>query len=517
MKQRPLVIALIFIAIGCARIASTWNELALTVDEPQHLACGLEYLAQHVYRYEPQHPPLARAMGALLPYLSGARPTGAADREDEGTGLVIHSANPDRFVAMMRAGILPFFVLASLVVFFWARHAHGNDVAAVATALFTLLPPVLAHSGLATTDMGFTACLTAAFYAAIRWTEEPTTTRAILFGLATAGAVLTKFTALVFFPAACALGLIAWYLTVRPAGPRIAALARERAPGFALAAALGALAIWAAYFFHFDGRPAPELFAGIQRVAEHNRQGHPSYLLGQVSQSGFLLYFPVVLAVKTPLAFLILLAFGAWLTWKKRRDVAWTLPLAFALGALIPGMMGNINIGVRHILPVYAGFSITAAAAWMELARKSATWRNAAIVLAVWMIVSGALSHPDYLAYFNELAASDPERVIVDSDLEWGQSTKRLARRLKELGATEVNFGVANGRFDYMRIWPGLPPVKPIRPGFPAEGWTAVNPTIDRTTQYGLYFRYPGRGPWFDTMEPRERVGSLRLYYLPPR
>jgi hypothetical protein len=329
--------------------------------------------------------------------------------------------------------------------------------------------------------------------------------------------VLTKFTALVFFPAACALGLIAWYLAARPAGARIATLARERGPRFALAAALGALAIWAAYFFHFDGRPAPELFAGIQRVVEHNRQGHPSYLLGQVSQSGFLLYFPVVLAVKTPLAFLILLAFGVWLTWKKRRELAWTLPLAFALGALIPGMVGNINIGVRHILPVYAGFSITAAAAWMEIARKSAAWRNAAIALAVWMIVSGALSHPDYVAYFNELAASDPERVIVDSDLEWGQSTKRLARRLKELGATGVNFGVANGRFDYMRVWPGLPPIKPIRPGFPAEGWTAVNPTIDRTTQYGLYFRYPGRGPWFDTMEPRERVGSLRLYYLPPR
>ena len=105
----------------------------------------------------------------------------------------------------------------------------------------------------------------------------------------------------------------------------------------------------------------------------------------------------------------------------------------------------------------------------------------------------------------------------MDSDLEWGQSTVRLARRLRELGATYVNFGVANGRSDYMRVWPGLPPIQPIHPGKIAPGWTAINPTVDRTTQYGLYFRYPGHQPWFDDLEPREHVGSLRLYYVAPR
>ena len=50
----------------------------------------------------------------------------------------------------------------------------------------------------------------------------------------------------------------------------------------------------------------------------------------------------------------------------------------------------------------------------------------------------------------------------------------------------------------------------------PAEGWTAVSPTIDKTTQYGLYFRYPTVQPWFDNLTPRERVGSYLLYYVPP-
>ena len=82
--------------------------------------------------------------------------------------------------------------------------------------------------------------------------------------------------------------------------------------------------------------------------------------------------------------------------------------------------------------------------------------------------------------------------------------------------APSVNFGVRNGRSDYMEIWPGLPHIVPIHPGYRAPGWTAVSPTVDKTTQYGLYFRYPNIQPWFDTIEPREHVGPLRLYYVPP-
>ena len=35
--------------------------------------------------------------------------------------------------------------------------------------------------------------------------------------------------------------------------------------------------------------------------------------------------------------------------------------------------------------------------------------------------------HPDYIVYFNELAGGRPERIRVDSDLDWGQSLNELA------------------------------------------------------------------------------------------
>jgi hypothetical protein len=520
LEKPALLIAICCIAVGSLRIVSTYSQLGLTYDEPQHLACGLEYLAQHVYRYETQHPPLARAMTAVLPYLDGVRPAGNPDRENEGVGLLIHSANPDRFLTLMRAGILPFFLLACLVVFFWTRHIFGNLEAAFATLLFTLVPPVLAHAGVATTDMGLAACLGLAFFSLVLWTEAPTWKRSVFLGLAGAAAALTKFTALAFFPVSAALALLAWLVVVKPGRAQLVQLARERALGLLLAAVTCVLTIWAAYFFSFGpipgggaSMPAPEFFDGIRAALRHNSAGHPSYLLGRNGINGWWYYFPVALAVKTPIAFLLLLAFGVWLCVNRRAQVGVWLPLAFALGILLPAMAGNVNIGVRHILPIYLGFSVIAAAGLTRVAQSSSV---GALVLVLWMAVSGALSHPDYLAYFNEFVGSEPERVLVDSDLDWGQSTKQLARRLKELGATQVNFGVRNGRSEYLEVWPGLPKITPIHPAIQAEGWTAVSPTIDKTTQYGLYFRYPNIQPWFDSLTPRERVGSYLLYYVPP-
>jgi hypothetical protein len=520
LAKRALAIALCCMVIGGLRIAATYSQLGLTYDEPQHFACGLEYLAKHVYRYETQHPPLARAMMAVLPYLDGARPAGNPDRDFEGVGLVIHSRNPDRFVIQMRAGILPFFFLACLVVFFWTRHTFGSPAAALATLLFTLLPPVLAHAGLATTDMALAACLGAAFFSLVLWAEAPTWKRSVFLGLAGASAALSKFTALGYFPAAAVLALLAWGLVVKPGRAQLAQLARVRAPGLLLAAATGALTIWAAYFFSLGpmpgggaSLPAPEFFDGIRTVLRHNSEGHPSYLLGQHGTTGWWYYFPVALAVKTPIAFLLLLAPGVWLCVNRRARIGSLLPLAFALGILLPAMAGHVNIGVRHILPIYLGLSVVAAAGLLRVAQSTAA---GALALVLWMAISGALSHPDYIAYFNEFVGSEPERVLVDSDLDWGQSTKQLARRLKELGATYVNFGVKNGRSEYLQVWPGLPKIKPIHPAIPAEGWTAISPTTDKTTQYGLYFRYPNLQPWFDNLRPTERVGSYLLYYVPP-
>ncbi len=517
IERYPIAVALLFIGAGAIRIAASYSDTGLTYDEPAHLACGMEYLSHHVYRYEPQHPPLARVMTAIVPFLAGARTIGKPNMSVEGVALLYQSGDPGGTLSKARAGILPFFVLASLVVFWWGRRYFSPTVAVTATALFTLLPPILAHGGLATTDMALTACLGLAFLALLIWAERPTIRHSVLLGAATAAAVLSKFTALGFFPVAAGFALAAYIMSQRPPASRLMALAKERAVPFAVAVLTGAIAIWAVYLFSFDRVPAPELFDGVRRAMRHNAGEGGGYLFGRLSQTGFWYFFPMVLVIKTPIGFLLLLAFGAFVCLRRWREANYLPPLALSLGILAPAMTSPVNYGVRHILPVYIGFSIVAALGIRELVRSRRGWPGfAALALVLWMAIAGAVKHPEYLAYMNEFFDREPENVLVDSDLDWGQDTIRLGRRLRELGATQVMFTTMNLTDDLLRVWPGLPPSKPINPIEPTAGWTAVSPTFWKTGEFGLEHRYANLHPWFTYVQPKERVGSLLLYYLPP-
>ena len=111
-----MVIAILLIAIGAARIASTWTRFCFTNDEPQHFACGIEYLEQHVYRYSTEQPPLSRVAMALAPFLDGSRLAGhQAMHDHEGIAIMYQHGNPQRMLTLMRLGILPFFLFGAHV------------------------------------------------------------------------------------------------------------------------------------------------------------------------------------------------------------------------------------------------------------------------------------------------------------------------------------------------------------------------------------------------------------------
>ena len=526
LARRSLVLAAALIALASMRIVSTYSQMSPTWDEPGHMACGLQYLAQHVYRYEAQHPPLARVMSALGPFLAGARPLGIKNQDQEGVAVMYHDGHPERMLTRMRFGILPFFVLAACVVWLWARRHFGNAVAALATGLFTLAPTVLAHAGVATTDMALTACLSAAFFALLLWAEEPTWQHSLLLGAATALAVVSKFTALGFLPAAALFAFLAYLMVERPGMDGVVAAAKARAWPAAIAVFTGALGIWAVYSFSFGkvnawniSLPAPELFDGVSFAIYHNTKGHAAFFLGEIRNTGWWYFFPVLVAVKTPLGWLAAVGFGLAAWWGKRGQLAYWMPVAFAAGILLPGMTSHVNIGLRHILPIFSGLAILAGLGLMRLLERAARAKWAgplAALLVLWVAVSGALQHPDYLSYFNELAGSTPERIVVDSDLDWGQNIIRLQHRLRELGASQVAFGDVNLHANHLMIWPGLPLVQNLDAFRPVEGWTAVSPTMWMLRKYGLGYRDLSVQPWWAYYHPVEKVGTLWLYYIPP-
>ena len=516
-----LVAALIL--IGSVRIVATYYVFSHTFDEPAHIACGMEWLDKGVYRWEPQHPPLARVAAALGPYLSGVHSQGTrntgdpAEMQEEGLSILYAGKHYDRTLALARLGILPFFWIASLVVYWWGRRYFGASVAAVAVFLFTFLPPILAHAGLATTDMALTAFLTLSFVAGLVWVERPTVTHGIWFGLATGFMVLSKFSCLVFFPAIAIFVALGYLALERPGPGALANAARRRIPTFVMAVAIGFLVIWAGYRFSFGkipfaniSLPFPELYAGIQQVQEHAARGHPCYLLGEISDKGFWNFYLVGLAYKSPLAFLGLVGAGPFLIFGKdplcRR--LW-IPLAFSGGILAVGVFSTINIGIRHVLPIYAGLSLMAAVAAMKLLAAGQTKKWVWGLLGVsmlWMMLASVMSHPDYLPYFNELAGSEPENILVDSDLDWGQDTKRLGIRLHQGGATSVTYAY----FVWARLVTeqGFPEIRHPDRYRPSEGWNAIGVTLWKRHRTVV---------WPDQIKPMERVGkSILLWYFPP-
>jgi hypothetical protein len=289
----------------------------------------------------------------------------------------------------------------------------------------------------------------------------------------------------------------------------------------------GAAVIWAGYRFSFGkvyfanvSLPAPELYAGIREVINHNQRGHSAYLLGMHSNVGWWFYYPVVLAVKTPLPFLGLLFAGALVSLKRsnRANAAFWMPLAFSLGILFASLFSSINIGVRHVLPVYLGFSVTAAVGAQRLleAARHSSWAGWALgVLLVWHGATSALSHPDYISYTNALAGSEPEKILVDSDLDWGQDMKRLGRRLRELGAQQVAFNpLIEG---YLEQVHGFPPIQPMDPETPSPGWNAASLTVMLAGRFGLGSEHPEVKFWTDSTKPTERLGKTTyLWYFPP-
>jgi len=532
LERRARLIALLLVIFASARIIATYRVFNHTFDEPIQIACGMEWLDKGTYTYEPQHPPLARIAGALGPFLMGISSQGIAGKPqtagkdgvievypaEEGIAILYSGHRYDTTLAMARLGILPFFWIACGVVYLWGERYFTRALAVIAVFLFSFVPTVLAHSGLATTDMALTAFIGAAFLAGLIWVERPTNWHALYFGLFTALAVLSKLSALAFLPVAI-LVTLAWYWSTGKllTGSDI----KNRLPSFALAILTGALVIWIGYRFSFGKvsfasipLPAPELFAGIDAVSKHDAFGHWSYLLGQRSPLGFWYFYSVALAVKTPLAFLALLMWGIVLAFRKTNATRhlW-IPLAFALAIHQVGMFGHINIGIRHILPVYIGFSLLAAAAAVNLLERARLGAVAA-VLFLWLAGSSLLGHPDYLAYFNALAGSEPEKILVDSDLDWGQDIKRLSARLHQLGVKEVNFPqfiIADLEHEH-----GFPKINQTFDfHHPAPGYYAAGATFWKSYRFGLS-RENDVDIFPDQIPPTERIGKGMFLWVIP-
>ena len=114
-------------------------------------------------------------------------------------------------------------------------------------------------------------------------------------------------------------------------------------------------------------------------------------------------------------------------SWKIEKVInpLWGFALVYAAFA-IPA---PLNIGHRHILPIYPALFV-ACGAVVHLLRKNRIFATAIAVLLIAQIADSVAARPDYLPYFNQLAAGPGRGYehLVDSSLDWGQDLPGLNR-----------------------------------------------------------------------------------------
>jgi hypothetical protein len=486
-RRTGWIALLALLAVFAGRVYSTFTVFNDTRDEQFHIEAGLDYLQRGVYTYEPQHPPLARVAVGVLPfYVGGLRLTedrmqssGAAVQKPLGqprgpgesflwAGMWKSGSTADywRTLTLARVGSLVFGLLAILIVFFWSRELYGAEAAVASAVVAAFSPTLLAHSGLATLDAGAAATGVAAACAIWRWTRQPTMQRAAVAGAVLAIAVCTKFSNLPFL----APVVVAYLFIYRRDLSASLTTSRNTSRQGIVAVLVGLLVVMAVYRFDFGGMapkgshyisdvmmnrdgfavqisrflgstplPAPALVQGLIDVVAHNDSGHAAYLLGEWSDRGRVFYFPIALAVKTtlPLLFLVMWAVGSVIRARKGwLDLA--APLVPLISAVAIAMASDINIGIRHILIAYPLMAVAVGGLFQKFSfRRSAPGlRNGLLALLLsWHVGASAWAHPNHLAYFNELAGDSPQRILLDSNLDWGQDVARLGVWVEENGS----------------------------------------------------------------------------------
>ena len=459
------LISVLLTSVLIVRADTAYNQ---TYDEGAHIACGMEWLTHGTYTYETLHPPLGRVATAIVPYLFGARSQDRRIMAEEGTAILDLNGRYVHNLLLSRLGMLPFFWLTCLLAYLYMRGSFSAWHGAVSVLLLSFCPVVLAHSALATTDAPLMAMFMAAVLSFALYLKRPTLAHGLLAGATVGLACVTKFSAMPFFLLSAAILILHRVLRYR----QVLQPVRQ----ILIVGVLTLPIFWAAYRFSFaplftpqntydkaqtkldamsPGRralltktrvPAPELFRGLY-LTKQNGDGtliRYGYLLGQTYVGGRWDFFPVGVLTKTPLAMILLCGLGFGLSvWRWRTDELDKTIVLFAgvAGPLVIGVTGKINIGLRHVLPIYPFLAMFGAigALWLwQQGRYQIVGRVAVVLLLIWSVESCVAATPEFLPYFNELVEVNRGHVLVDSDLDWGQDYYKLETRLKDVSPSDV-------------------------------------------------------------------------------
>lgn len=459
----------LLMTVAALCIASVREDSA-TVDEPAHIAAGMIKLSTGWLQFYPGQLPLMNSLSATPLLVAGYRmPHGWQSEAEEwsvGRKFIYRSGyDAGRILFLARLPTIALFLGLSIAVYVCVLQQTGSGWWALAAAILTgFCPNLMAHGRLATVDSGLTFFAFTAAAALLRLIDKPSLASAIVFGLSSAAAMMTKVSGLLLGP--YCLAIVAGAVLLRRIQNR--ALFWRR---FLAGVAVGFLFFEAFMLAEMSRRyrlqypsvpyllvPFADYRENVRVIRDFYSRGYdlPQFLLGHLSRNGWPQYYVVAFALKTPLPAIALFVIGA-MAGARRRSFAVLALLTFVLLFVAVASAGHLDLGIRYVLPIYP-FAYAAAAIGLSTLVANAGTRTRPLTMAImalmtWHIAENVFAHPSYISYFNELAGgrANADKFLADSNLDWGQDLRRLDRWCGEQKIRRITvqyFGGAEIEYD---------------------------------------------------------------------
>jgi len=501
-----LAAAIVCIAVLLG-VTSSVND-APVVDEIPHIGAGYSYVTHLDMRLNPEHPPLIKDLAGLalvplnLKSRAFASPSWLADVNGQwqfGRSVIFESGvSPDTIKMAARLPMMLVFAFACWLVWKWTRERYGNTAGFIALVLLAFSPTVMAHARLVTTDMGAATGVLAATYCFVAFLRAPSKRSFVWASLALGLALLAKFNTVLLAPFFVIIAIL-YGLNGRLHG-RMAWKKAARMCGYTALIGIASFifVVWPFYFVQTINYPPQKQLAdtkaimgsyasplvrniivwgadkpviraathwalGLAMVQQRSTGGNTIYWMGRVVKEGGPEYFPTIYFIKEPLAWwlLVAMALTALIFHHRRRSgefvrghffsnnlEEWVWLLWLAIYWVI-SIRSTLNIGVRHLLPVYP-FTVMLVSGRLSVLldwlhkhdRARLRYVSLAIALLLgWYSFESVRVWPSYLSYFNQLAGgpSGGFRYVADSNLDWGQDVKRLGQWLTANNVQKVS------------------------------------------------------------------------------
>jgi len=566
MRYEFVLIAILLLSFLVGSIFYAHTN-SITSDEKPHIMAGYLSLKYNDYRFNIEHPPFIKQIAAIpllfmdlkYPfdiYKKAALPTDLTSIERP--FLYGIGNNLDKILFYTRLPNILIGLLLGIFIYLYSKELNGILGGLISLSLFVFSPNFLAHTPLVTTDVGISCFYLITIYFFMHYMKTKRVSDLILTGLFLGISLISKYSGLILVGVIYLLGLLALFFSdlpefhikrrhfifiiplvilvisykyslrmIAPAffiylsayiffkrpniSKKIQILGKTLLTIFVLGFVVVVLDYTDFKWFPFHSS-TKAYFKGFAYFSGHAREGHGAYLLGRYSPVGWWYYFPLAMLFKTPIASLIIITLGMVGLFIKKENIYNKLLVLIppATYLFIACFINKVNIGIRHILPVYpflyviGGYCLSS-----DFFKNNRLYRYVFIPAFLFSVaISSLTSYPRHLSYFN-IAAGGYEngyKLLGDSNIAWGQDWNRLRRYIKDKGIGSVILSGAPGDNGYYGISYRM--VTEREKMIPRVGCYVVDVSALQNKKI----------IWADYIEPSDRVGgSLLVYNITPR